>query len=125
MHKIVDPRILMEVKRLMLVSPEDVYRYMEACKDSELLYHLAEILLERKEELIKLALARFTNNGEILERLFKISTDEAIRCAALGNPNLPPLGVFGRMVQPVDKPYQGGKGLTRYSIVSTGKPIFQ
>ncbi|MFQ5853770.1 MAG: hypothetical protein ACE5JU_24690, partial [Candidatus Binatia bacterium] len=97
MKGIVDPKTLIEAKRLLLVSPEEVYRYLEERKDDEILYQLAEVLLERNDELINLAIARFTNNEGVLESLFKASTDEAIRCAALGNPEFP-LGFF-RLVE--------------------------
>ena len=86
MKEIVNPAILIEAKRLLLSSPETVFQYFEKHQDGEIPYQLAEVLLTRNDELINLGLARFTKNKEVLEKLFKESSDEAIRCAALSNP---------------------------------------
>ena len=93
--EIVNPAILIEAKRLLLSSPETVFQYFEKHQDGEIPYQLAEVLLTRNDELINLGLARFTKNKEVLEKLFKESSDEAIRCAALSNPIFFHLVIFG------------------------------
>lgn len=86
------PRQMVNVRnwdRLVLSSPEAVYCYLEEHKDDEITYQLAEVLVERNDELINLAIARFTKNQAILKNLFKSTNDEAIRYAVLSNPNFP------------------------------------
>lgn len=80
---------LIEVKRLFLSSPETVYQYLKEHKGANLVHHLSEVLLTRDDELINLAIAQFSKNMEVLEKLFHETRDEAIRCAILGNPKFP------------------------------------
>ena len=86
------PRQMVNVRnwdRLVLSSPEAVYCYLEEHKDDEITYQLAEVLVERNDEVINLAIARFTKNQAILKNLIKSTNDEAIRYAVLSNPNFP------------------------------------
>ncbi len=81
--------ILIEAKRLLLSSPETVYQYLNEHKGTDIVNHLSEVLLTRSDELINLAIAQFSENKNVLEKLFQETSDEAIRCAILGNPKFP------------------------------------
>jgi len=79
---------LIEAKRLVLSSPEYVYDYLEK-HAKELPSEVFDALFKRNNELIKLGLAKFCNDYEILRKLFIESEKEdggAIRCAVLSNP---------------------------------------
>jgi hypothetical protein len=82
---------LIEAKRLSLCSPEYVYDYLEKHASDELSGMFFETLLNRNNELIKLGLAIFCNDGEILRKLFYESASaqdgEVLRCAVFSNPH--------------------------------------
>jgi len=80
---------LIEAKRLVLSSPEYVYDYLE--KHSEKLpLEVFGALFKCNNELIKLGLAKFCNDHEILRKLYVESAKEdgeVMRCAVFSNPH--------------------------------------
>lgn len=80
---------LIEAKRLSLCSPEYAYDYLEKHTSYELPVVFYETLFNRNNELIRLGLAKFCNDKEILRKLFYESVSaqdgEVLRCAIFSN----------------------------------------
>ncbi|MDP2167216.1 MAG: hypothetical protein Q8J64_02660 [Thermodesulfovibrionales bacterium] len=120
MGDIADPKVLIEAKRLLLSSPEEVYRYFENLNDENMSYQLSFVLADSGNELIKLALAKYSKNSNVVEKLFNENKDETIRCAALLNPDFP-LGSFGAISlkhTPLVKILEEGTDAETYALVT-------
>lgn len=83
-----DYKGLLEITRLSLSSPEHVYAYLESKAEEGLPPGVSTALFKLDHRLIKLGLARFSDDREILRTLFGTSEDtETLRCAVLANPH--------------------------------------
>ncbi len=81
MKGVYGPKTLIEAKGIELhpMKPTLSLRIIKM----NIIYQLSEILLENDNELINLAIARFSKNADVLKTLFNKTSDEAIRCALL------------------------------------------
>jgi hypothetical protein len=80
----------LEIKRLTLSSPEHVYAYLESHANEGIPHGFSEALYQLNNGLINLGLARYSNNLDVLRKLFRTpppQEEEALRCAVLANPN--------------------------------------
>ena len=93
---------LIEAKRLSLCSPEYIYDYLKEHASDGLPEVFFETLFNRNNELIRLGLAKFCDDKEILRKLFygsaSVQDGEVLRCAIFSNPHcdfgMYPFGTF-------------------------------